>query len=187
MDGAVTWFRWHARRALRGAGPAGWLALAMLAGCAGWWLGMHQPALALAEQSQADNDRLDQKIARLGHRRLPPPATPQQQMAQFTHLLPTERELTASVGKLQALAKQQSLQLGQAEFKLSVDSAEPLARYTMTLPLKAGYAPLRRFVHDALAEQPALALEEFSVSRGDARSPLLDARLRFVLFVGEGT
>ena len=186
MDGALSRWRWHARRALRGIGPVGWLALALLAGCAGWWFGVHLRAQSQAEESQADNGRLEQKIARQGGRRPVPPATPQQQMAQFSRLLPTERGLAASVGKLQALARQHSLQLAQAEFKLSSDAADPVARYTMTLPLKAAYAPLRRFVHDALAEQPGLALEEFSVSRGDATSPLLDARLRFVLFVGDG-
>jgi hypothetical protein len=65
----------------------------------------------------------------------------------------------------------------------TAEATESLARYTIVLPVKTDYAALRRFTRDVLRELPGLAMEEVSLRRSDAKSPLLDAQLRLVLYV----
>jgi Tfp pilus assembly protein PilO len=109
--------------------------------------------------------------------------TRRQQLDQFGAMLPAEQALTAQLAQLQALAAQHALRFDSAEFKLSSEPGDPVLRYSMNLPLKADYGALRGFVRDVLVAMPGLALEEFSVRRADARTPLLEARLRLSLFV----
>ena len=71
----------------------------------------------------------------------------------------------------------------QLEFRFTSNAGEPVMRYTIELPIKAGYRALRRFTRAAMLELPGLAIEEVSLRRGDPKSPTLDARLRFVLFL----
>jgi hypothetical protein len=114
-------------------------------------------------------------------------ATPQQQLAAFEQRFGGERTIGPSLARLQAAAQRRGFTLDQAEFKLASELAEPLARYSIQLPIKADYRALRRFSRDALRELPGLALDEVSLRRSDPKSPLLDAQLRFVLFLAKPT
>jgi hypothetical protein len=51
----------------------------------------------------------------------------------------------------------------------------------LSLPLRAPYAALRRFMAAALAADPALALEAVRLARGEAQSGLVQAELTFAL------
>ena len=53
----------------------------------------------------------------------------------------------------------------------------------MDWPVQGDYRALRRFMADALREQPALALEAVSLQRNDPASPQVVASLRWVLFI----
>ena len=109
--------------------------------------------------------------------------SPQQQLAEFERRFSGEKSITAALGRLHAAARRQGVQLDQAEFKFASDAREPLSRYTVVLPVKADYRALRRFTHDAVQELPGLAMEEVNLRRSDPKSPVLEAQLRFVLFL----
>jgi hypothetical protein len=175
--------RWTLLRGLRDIGVAGWAALALLsalllAALLVWWP-------MRAEVQQLDADRVD-VLRRATHQvdaATPTQATPQQQLAAFAARFPLQKDIAASVGKMNAAAVRQGVQINQAEFKYTAEATEPLARYTIVLPVKTDYAALRRFTRDVLRELPGLAMEEVSLRRSDAKSPLLDAQLRLVLYV----
>ena len=113
----------------------------------------------------------------------PVAATPQQQLLAFRQRFPGEQGIAPTLASLQASAQRHGLQLNRAEFRFTREPDEPLARYAITLPVQADYRALRRFTREALRELPGLAMEEVNLRRSDPKSPLLDAQLRFVLFV----
>jgi hypothetical protein len=187
MATTLTQLRWQGAQWLRGIGLPGWVGLALGLACAfGLW-GLIEPMHADAQRLDADSDLLAQRAAAGAMSKAATDSTPQQQLAAFEQRFGGERTIAPSLARLQAAAQRRGFTLDQAEFKLASEPAEPLARYSIQLPIKADYRALRRFSHDALREMPGLALDEVSLRRSDPKSPLLDAQLRFVLFLAKPT
>lgn len=183
MATTVTRLRWQSAQALRGIGLPGWVALVLGVACAvGAW-GLVEPLHTEAQRLDADSDALRLRAAANPVSTAAIDATPQQQLATFEQRFPGERGIAPSLARLQAAARRQGVVLDQAEFKFVSEPAELLARYSIILPVKADYRALRRFTRDALRELPGLAIEEVNLRRSDAKSALLEAQLRFVLFV----
>ncbi len=184
MVGALNRLRWHATQGLeRGGVPAA--AALLLALCALLaWFGWVAPLANQMQNLSRDNVQLQQRIAAAA--KLPPkpaPATESERLAGFVAAFPTDKGIPAAFTRLHVLAAKHGLPLAQAEFRLTAQGAEPLARYSMVLPVKTEYARLRAFVDDVLRDMPSVALEELSLRRDDLKSELIDARLRLVLFL----
>ncbi len=183
MATALTRARWQGAQWLRGIGLPGWVGLALGFLCVVSAWALIEPMHTEAQQLDAESDLLAQRAAARTASTPAADSTPQQQLVLFEQRFAGERTIAPSVARLQAAAQRRGFVLDQAEFKLSSETAEPLARYSILLPIKADYRALRRFSHDALREMPGLALDEVSLRRSDPKSPLLDAQLRFVLFL----
>ena len=176
--------RWWARRLAERAGPAGVGAAVLAVLVLAAWAG---PGRAIPAQTRALTLDLE------ALQRRPPAARAssatmgtERQLASFEAGFPDARALNASYARLWELARRHGVALRQAEFKLSEAGPDDFQRYGIQLPVTADYASLRGFVADALRELPSLSLEEMSLRREDSKSALLDARLRFVLFVRRG-
>lgn len=179
----MTRWRWELLHRLRLVGLPGWLAAALALVCAlAWWTAL-SPLLEESDRLDTESAALERHARERGSNAAPVATTPQQQLAEFERRFTGEKTLAESLGRLQAVAQRQGVQLDQAEFKFSADAKDPLARYAIVLPIKADYRALRRFTRDAAHELPGLAMEDVSLRRSDSQSPLLDAQLRFVLFV----
>ncbi len=175
--------RWELENGLRGIGLPGWVALALVLVCALAWWGVVAPLRQEAQQLDADSSTLQKRLRERGAAAAPVVLTAQQQLAEFERRFEGEKSITESLARLHAAARRQGVQLDKAEFKFVSEAREPLSRYTIVLPVKCDYRALRRFTRDAVRELPGLAMEEVSMRRVDAKSPLLEAQLRFVLFV----
>ncbi|MES2099751.1 MAG: hypothetical protein V4569_08035 [Pseudomonadota bacterium] len=179
---AVKRLRWQLAHLSRAVGLPGWVGAVLLLACAvGWWavaLPLRAEATRLDAASAALERRLEQRgaVVRL-------PATPQQQLAQFERRFTAENGIAPALARLHAVARRQGVRLDQAEFRFASEAGEPLSRYSIVLPVKADYRALRRFTRAALLELPGLAIEEVNLRRNDPKAALLDAQLRFVLFV----
>lgn len=180
---ALTRARWQLAQGLRGIGLPGWVGLAGALACAVTLWGVIEPLHAEALRLDVDSQQLAQRAATRPATTTEP--TPQQQLIAFEQRFADEHSIAPTLARLQAIAQQRGFRLEQAEFKLTIEPTEPLARYTIVLPIKADYRAVRRFSRDALRELPALALDEVNLRRSDPASPLLDAQLRFVLFLAK--
>ncbi len=178
---------WQGAQWLRGIGLPGWVGLALGLACVIAVGALVEPKYTEAQRLDADSDLLAQRAATQAMSTVAASATPQQQLALFEQRFAGERTIAPSVARLQAAAQRRGFVLDLAEFKLASEPAEPLARYSILLPIKADYRALRRFTHDVLQEMPGLALDEVNLRRSDPKSPLLDAQLRFVLFLTKPT
>ena len=176
---------WNLNRLWRGAGLPGWTAVALMGMCVALVLGGIAPQRAETHRLLEDSAALEQRIAANVDHPAPVQTTPQQQLAVFLQRFPSEAEMAGAVGTLNAAARRQGVQLNQAELKFSIEPSGLLARYSIVLPVKADYRALRGFIREAMRELPGLAMEELNVRRSDAKSPVLEAQLRFVLFVAK--
>jgi Tfp pilus assembly protein PilO len=176
---------WNLNRLWRGAGLPGWVAVALLGVCVAMVLGGIAPQRAETHRLLEDSAALEQRIAANVDHPAPVQTTPQQQLAVFLKRFPSEAEMAGAVGSLNAAAKRQGVHLNQAELKFSIEPSGLLARYSIVLPVKADYRALRGFIREAMRELPGLAMEELNLRRSDAKSTVLEAQLRFVLFVAK--
>lgn len=176
---------WNLATLWRAVGLPGWATAGLIALCVVMWLGGIQPQRTGIGALEIESAALQQRIAAQASRPIPPDTSPRQQLALFMQRFPAESEMAGSVGVLNAVARRQGVQLNQAEFKFSVEPSGLLGRYSIVLPVKADYRALRGFIREAMREMPGLALEELNIRRSDAKSPVLEAQLRFVLFVAK--
>jgi len=57
----------------------------------------------------------------------------------------------------------------------------------MSLPLKGEYQAMRRFLSDLRAEIPIVSLEQVQFERQKVGDPLVDAKVRLVIFLGKSS
>jgi hypothetical protein len=112
------------------------------------------------------------------------PTTQRSQLANFYAFFPLTRAVPDLLAAVERAAKGNGLSLDRGEYRLSQERGFPLARYQVTLPVQGTYGEVRGFVNAVLDSVPAAALEELALKREEVGLPLVEARVRFVLFVG---
>jgi len=177
---ALTRLRWQAAHRARAIGPAGQLGIGILAVSA-------LVVLFVLRPMHAEHSRVEASVREAARTRSsaePPRRTSAaEQLAVFEQGFVADAGIPAAVGRLLEIASRHRMRIEQAEFKLASEAGQPLQRYAMAMPVRGDYRAVRRFVQEALRTQPGLALEELSLRRTDPRAPVVEAQLRFVLFV----
>jgi hypothetical protein len=80
-------------------------------------------------------------------------------------------------------AAESGLRLDEGAYRVTRESAGPLARYQIQLPVRGDYVQLRRYLAGLSASLPGLALERVQFERPKVGDAALDARLGLVLFM----
>jgi hypothetical protein len=173
--------REHLRLGVPGAIGVGSLAL-----CLGLYISMLQPAQQRRDVAQLAATSLQHRIVLAG-----PDGNEKaplgEQLAAFYRIFPGEQDATDSVGRIVAIAKRDGLVLHQAEYKAEPDKTGKLTRFQMDLPLKGEYQTMRRFLSDLHAEMPTVSLEQVQFERQKVGDPLVDARVRLVIYLGRSS
>lgn len=100
--------------------------------------------------------------------------------------LPDSAALVPLVAAIHAGAQRRQVALEQGEYTWQRAAEGRAARYRMAFPARGGYPQLRAWAAELLAAQPQLALDEFDLRRENIGSTGVDARVAFVVRVGEG-
>ncbi|MBI1397107.1 MAG: hypothetical protein GC151_14115 [Betaproteobacteria bacterium] len=109
------------------------------------------------------------------------------QLDTFYAFFPATRSLPDWVGQIHNAAQRNGLSLDRGDYRLQQHAGEKLLRYEVRLPVKGSYPQLRGFIAEVLHKVPAASLENVTLKRDDIHAPDLDARLTFVIFLGDGT
>jgi Tfp pilus assembly protein PilO len=172
---------WTLKRSLIGLRWPGLLGLALLGLAIGFYalgvLPLHARTAALESEGKALASQLGTRGA------VAPPPTQRSQLSNFYAFFPVVESLPELLGKVQAAARNNQLQLEKGEYRLSHEREFPLARYQVTLPVVGTYPQVRGFVNDVLDAVPAAALEELALKREHASDPQVEARVRFTVFL----
>lgn len=106
------------------------------------------------------------------------------QLTDFYAFFPELATLPDWLERIYAAAEKNGVQLDAGEYKLLQERNQKLARYQLTLPVRGNYMQVRGFIAEVLTAVPAAALDEIGFRRDSLGSTVLDARLRFTVYLG---
>lgn len=160
-------------------GVAGLAAFGLLAGGALFLFLVLKPL-------EARNERLDRQIERsvqqdtaLDSARMRS-ATPAAKLAAFYRFFDTEEKSTDWLARLHSIGKAAGVVLRAAAYRMQ-PTGTPIERYEIVLPVAGGYAQIRAFLNNALAEIPVLSLDQVNFRRARANDAMVQADVRLTL------
>jgi Tfp pilus assembly protein PilO len=112
------------------------------------------------------------------------PMAPAQKLAAFYGLFPAHETLPDLLETIYGAAKKQALVLEQGEYRPVKDALGDLVRYQVTLPVRGTYPQIRKFVDGALTGVRTLSLESIQFERQKVGDPTVEAKVRFVVYLG---
>ena len=155
--------------------------------CLALYFSAVQPARQRLDTARHSADSLQQRIAQTGQTSNDSARSLDEQLAAFYQVFPSEHEATDWIGQIAAIAQRDGLDLQQAEYKVERDKTGRLIRFQMSLPLKGEYRAIRSFLSDLRAEIPIVSLEQVQFERQKVGDPLVDAKVRLVIFLGKSS
>lgn len=114
-----------------------------------------------------------------------PPPTSNENLDHFYASLGERRYAEQQVKQVFDIAAKTGLALNQGDYKFSVDKASRVAAYQVTLPVKGAYQNIWQFSMQALTAIPFAALDDIAFRRETISEPVVEARLRFTLYLKE--
>ena len=113
------------------------------------------------------------------------PAGPTEQLTSFYALLPASAELPDLLGKIFAAASAQGLQIDAGEYRVLQESGDRLTQFQITLPVRASYPQLRKFVALAMAQVSSLSLDSIQFERKSVGESVVNAKIRLTIQLGK--
>lgn len=172
---------WHSRRTLEQLGLPGVAGLALLAFCAMFYF---SAAVPVGKEVHALNSEVTQAEVRRAS--VPVRPQPGRQLEAFYESFPKVVSAPDALARLHEAAAMQGVTLEQGEYHLVRSGTDKLARYEMTLPIKADYLRLRKFLAQTLVDMPYVALDGVEFQRQKISDTTLEARVKMTLFLVEG-
>lgn len=174
-------------RLLRVLGPFGIGALGILLFCAMFYWSAVKPA---ENEIAAQRDASQQLKSRTPYK---PVAIAVDQrsddLRRFHNLFPPIAKIPLEVEKLWMTAAAYKIDLEKGEYRLE-STGLGLARYRVTLPVRASYTQIRNFVNFILKEIPTASIDGLRFERKKIGETQLDAQIRLTLYFrpnGTGT
>lgn len=141
----------------------------------------HQRELAASNQAIAE--RAHQDYLRMATAEGQGKLTGAEALIRFRERLSPDIDADSAFEIIQRDAQKNGLAPIGTEYKWQRTPGTGLAEVSIAVPMKAGYPPVRAFVKDVLADVPGLALDQFEVQRESIAVSVVDARLRFTLYL----
>lgn len=150
----------------------------MFAMCALWYLAAIAPARARLEQVR-------HAAAQRQATAVPGAAAggPASELANFYARFPSQDAFPDALDGLLKTAAQHALTVQQGDYTVTRAPAGKLVRFEVMLPLRGSYPQVRTFLNALAHDVPGMALENAQFERRDVAEPVLDVKLRLVLFL----
>ncbi|MGB2815712.1 MAG: hypothetical protein WBA53_18510 [Burkholderiaceae bacterium] len=171
---------WRLRSVVEKLGPVGGIGVALLFGCAVFFVAAVVPVED--ELTSLQEQRVAEDLARRSGR---PVVDTASQLNQFMTFFPTSDSTSQWLGLVYAAASKEGLELAQGTYKVRGESGVGLMAYQVTLPVRGGYPQIRRFVGRVLSDVPAASLESISFQRERSADGAVDAKVVFTLHLRE--
>lgn len=108
---------------------------------------------------------------------------PADRAGDFLSRFPTRDQLPSVLAAFDASAAKSGVGLVEGSYRLETPKGAALSRYTLQFPLKGTYPALRNFVDRTLLAVPAASLDGMRFERAEVAEGLVEAELRFTIFV----
>jgi len=113
--------------------------------------------------------------------------SPQAALNTFYDFLPPESAASKSVETVIKTAADHGIAMDKVEYQLSRNPSAAFSRYQVTLPVKADYVEVRRFVTEVLNALPNAALNDINFKRDEVNTGIVEARIRFDIYMRSET
>ena len=171
---------WRVKRGLRDLGLSGIAGVVMLLFCAGYYVFTYAP---LQNEVAARTQALMESNAEPAQRaRAENAGTPRMQLDEFYSRLTKQDDVSEVVRALYRSASAAGLRFVRGDYRPQRDGSGKLLRYQITLPVRGEYPKVRRFLDQALRDEPALSLDAVGFQT-DKSGGNLETRVQFTLFV----
>jgi hypothetical protein len=131
---------------------------------------------------QAANDNLNSMILRAQHHR-DTPITPEQGLTRVVDQLPRRAQMPAVLGQVYQQAQAAGIQLAKGQYSYRPAAKSDVGSYELDFPVTGQYPAIRDFINRIMTNIPAAGLHKLTVQRKVVGDPLVNADVRFVLFV----
>lgn len=111
------------------------------------------------------------------------PVDPVEALRRFQSAFPAAQDRHRRVTNLLALSAGMGLQSRRSDLRSQPEPALGLTRVRLSMPLTGSYEDLRRFVDQALRDDPALSLDLLRLERSDTQAMALRAELQWSLWM----
>jgi hypothetical protein len=101
----------------------------------------------------------------------------------FDHYLLPHDDIPTLLQDLLHLAEEDKVSIQHGEYRPQIDTAGGFLRYHMILPVKGDAPAIHHFMQAALRTQRTLALESVQFKRERIESPVIEARIHWVVLV----
>ena len=108
------------------------------------------------------------------------PSAPGANLTTFYGFLESKEDTTDALAKLYAIGTATGVDLQSGTYRTQRAGAR-LERYELSLPVSGSYAQIRDFLNRALAEIPALSLDQMALRREARKEGVVQAELRLTL------
>lgn len=178
--------RWLKRRWLELLGKPGVVGIGLLAICLPFYFSAIVPAQERLNSARRDAVSLQEKI-KLEARGVKVARPPEEQLAEFYKMFPSDKNLPQWLGKIFDSAQNQGISLDQGEYKVIPDKTGSLIGFQMTLPIKGEYPKIRQYLAGLMADIPILSLENVQFDRQKVGETTVDAKVKLVLYLEQGS
>jgi hypothetical protein len=173
---------WRLRRLARGLDWTASLALGLAAFNVAFYFSAVAPAADRATELRAETARLRAATAGVAQEAAAV-HDPQADLAAFYSAMARPAQIPDLLRRLHRAAADQGLLIEQAEYRPVPDPDGRLTRYQILLPARGTYPEVRRFLAQAKRDVPALALDGVAFQRQQIGDEMLEAQIKFTLFV----
>lgn len=167
--------------ALGSVDPGIWILTAALVGCGAYYAWQVRPL----EEQVVQVKRQASVLNRLPDSGKLDGNDPTMQLAAFYAAFPRTSELPDAMQTLYDAAQAEELALERGDYRLVRERGQRHVRYEISLPVKGAYPQLRRFLANALAALPTLAVDEVQFSRPQIADALVECRLSLSIYLVE--
>jgi Tfp pilus assembly protein PilO len=172
-----------ATRWMKNLSLPGMAGMAMLMLAAASYLGMLLPQHSKLEQLAQEVADVQAQQKSAGMNPVADTHSSAAHLRAFYEFFPARQSAPQLLGTLYKAAHAESLSLSEGEYKYSVGKAGAMGMYQVELPVKGSYVQIRKFIVKVLNTMPSAALEEVSFKRESVGSGVLEARIRFIIYM----
>jgi hypothetical protein len=173
----------HPRQWLVRLGAPGIAAIGLLTACAGFYVSVLEPLDSSVDDLSARVSAISEEVERAAGGNRGGVATVREQMGEFYRLFPRQSQLTDTLAKVFAAAAAQGISLQQGEYRVAEEADGHLRRFQVTLPIKADYPRIRRFLASIAAEVPTAALDHVQFERQKIAEPQVKATIKLAIYL----
>jgi hypothetical protein len=183
--GTLDKIRWKFKRISPLLGRQGIMAIGLLSLCIPFYFSTLRPMQLSLQELRINLKSIQDPTSKKANINLS--VSPVEQLAEFYEFFPPEEDSPHWLGLMMEIANKNGLVLKHGEYAVVRDSIGQLRRFKITLPVQGSYPQIRKYLAALIANIPSMSLEHVQFERKDISDTQLQAKIKLVLYLRQGS